>query len=107
MNFNRLAKHFPELAQKTPAEQQALLAQAYQQVFSAEHKLKIWRSNLLSAAIMASVCFFFVLVVRPALGMSQQTSAIVLMLIAFPTYFFIQHRRFINQLRNGLHKLLP
>lgn len=107
MNFKRLAKHFPELAAKTPAEQQALLTQAYQHAFAAEHKMKIWRSNLLSALLMAGLCFLFVLVLRPALGMSQQTSAIVLMLIAFPVYFFIQQRRFINQLRRSLQKFLP
>lgn len=107
MNFKRLAKYFPELAAMTPAEQQALLTQAYQHAFAPEHKMKIWRSNLLSALLMAGLCFLFVLVLRPALGMSQQTSAIVLMLIAFPVYFFIQQRRFINQLRRSLHKLLP
>lgn len=90
-----------------PAEQEALLARAYQNTFSAEHKMKIWRNNLINAAVMASLCFLFVLVLRPALGMSQQTSAIVLMLIAFPAYFFIQQRRFIKQLRNSLQKLLP
>jgi small neutral amino acid transporter SnatA (MarC family) len=107
MNFKRLAKHFPELAAMTPTEQQALLAAAYQNAFSAEHKMKIWRSNLFSAVVMASLCFLFVLVLRPALGMSQQTSAIALMLIAFPAYFFIQHRRFIKQLRSSLQKFLP
>lgn len=107
MNFKRLAKYFPELAAMTPAEQQALLTQAYQHAFAPEHKMKIWCSNLLSALLMAGLCFLFVLVLRPALGMSQQTSAIVLMLIAFPVYFFIQQRRFINQLRRSLHKLLP
>jgi hypothetical protein len=56
---------------------------------------------------MAGLCFLFVLVLRPALGMSQQTSAMVLMLIAFPVYFFIQQRRFINQVRRSLHKILP
>lgn len=90
-----------------PAEQEALLARAYQNTFAAEHKIKNWRNNLINAAMMASLCFLFVLVIRPALGMSQQTSAIVLMVIAFPVYFFIQHRRFINQLRCSLQKLLP
>lgn len=90
-----------------PAEQQALLARAYQNVFSAEHKMKNWRNNLISAAIMTSLCFLFVLVLRPAFGISQQTSALILMLIALPTYFFIQHRRFIKQLRSSLQKLLP
>lgn len=107
MNFKRLAKHFPELAAMAPAEQEALLARAYQNTFTAEHKMKVWRNNLINAAVMASLCFLFVLVIRPALGMSQQTSAIVLMLIAFPAYFFIQHRRFIKQLRRSLQKLLP
>lgn len=91
----------------SPAEQEALLARAYQSAFSAENKMKIWRNNLINAAVMASLCFLFVLVIRPALGMSQQTSAIVLMLIAFPAYFFFQHRRFIKQLHNSLQKLLP
>lgn len=107
MNFKRLARHFPELAAMEPAEQQALLTRAYQNAFSAEHKMKNWRNNLISAAIMASLCFLFVLVIRPALGMSQQTSAIILMLLALPVYFFIQHRRFINQMRDSLQKLLP
>lgn len=84
-----------------------MLARAYQNTFAAEHKMKVWRNNLINAAVMASLCFLFVLVIRPALGMSQQTSAIVLMLIALPAYFFIQHRRFIKQLRSSLQKLLP
>ena len=90
-----------------PAEQQALLTQAYQNAFAAEHKMKIWRSNLISALLMAGLCFLFVLVLRPALGMSQQTSAMALMLVALPGYFFIQHRRFIARLRTSLQKLLP
>jgi len=107
MNTKRLAKHFPELAAMEPAEQQALLTRAYNDAFSAENKMKNWRNNLISAAIMASLCFLFVLVLRPALGMSQQTSAIVLMLVALPAYFFIQQRRFISHMRGSLQKLLP
>ncbi len=107
MNFKRLVKHFPELSSFDPPEQQALLAKAYQDAFSAEHKMRIWRSNLTSALIMAALCFFFVIVLRPALGMSQQTSAILLMIFAFPFYFFIQHRLFINRLRVSLNKFLP
>lgn len=107
MNFKHLAKHFPELAAMEPEKQQALLAQAYQDAFSTEHKMKNWRSNLTSAAIMTGMCFLFVLMVRPALGISQQTSALVLMLVALPAYFFIQHRRFIKQMRLSLQKFLP
>jgi uncharacterized membrane protein len=107
MNLKRLAKHFPELAEMTQEQQQSLLTKAYQDAFAAEHKMKLWGSNLLSALIMAGLCFLFVLVLRPALGMSQQTSAIVLMLVGFPVYFFIQQRRFIKQLRRSLLKFLP
>ena len=107
MNYQKLAKHFPELANMEPAQQEALLAQAYQHAFAAEHKMKNWRNNLISAAIMVSLCFLFVLILRPALGMSQQASALILMLVALPVYFFIQQRRFINQLRLSLQKLLP
>ncbi len=107
MNFKHLAKHFPELSSLPAAEQQALIAQAYQNTFSAEHKMKIWRNNLISALIMICLCFVFVLVLRPALGMSQQTSALLLMLIGLPAYFYIQHRRFIKQLRTNLQELLP
>jgi len=90
-----------------PAEQQALLAKAYQDAFSAERKMKNWRNNLLSALLMTGLCFLFVLVLRPALGISQQTSAFILILIALPAYFFIQQRRFIKQLRTSLQKFLP
>ena len=107
MNIKHLAKHFPELASLPAAEQQALLAQAYKNTFAAEHKMKMWRNNLVSALIMLSLCFLFVLVLRPALGISQQTSAWILMLIALPAYFYIQHRRFIKQLRVNVQKLLP
>lgn len=106
MNLKRLVKHFPELAKFDSAEQQALLAKAYQDNFSTEHKMRIWRNNLVGAWIMATLCFVFVLVIRPALGMSQQTSALILMLVAFPAYFFIQQRLLIKRLRVSLQKFL-
>lgn len=106
MNFKRLAKHFPELAEMTQEQQQSLLTKAYQDAFAAEHKIKLWGNNLLSALVMASLCFLFVLVLRPAFGMSQQTSAMVLMFVGLPVYFFIQQRRFIKQLRRSLLKFL-
>ncbi|WP_049631557.1 hypothetical protein [Cellvibrio sp. pealriver] len=106
MNFKRLVKHFPELSSFDLPEQQALLAKAYKDAFSEENKMRIWRNNLISALTMAALCFFFVLVVRPALGMSQQTSAILLMVVALPIYFFIQQRVFINRLRASLTKFL-
>jgi hypothetical protein len=107
MNYKHLAKHFPEIAALSTAEQETLLRQAYQKTFSNEHRLTLWRTNLISALIMTGLCFVFVLVIRPAVGMSQQTSALLLMLIGIPGYFVFQQRRFIKQLRINLHKLLP
>ncbi len=107
MNPKRLVKHFPEIAALPEAEQRALLDKAYKDVFSTENKMRNWRSNLISAAIMTCLCIAFVLVLRPLLGMSQQTSALLLMLVALPVYFFIQQRRFIQQLRTSLQKFLP
>jgi Flp pilus assembly protein TadB len=104
MNLKRLVKHFPELDAVEPAQQQVLLAKAYQDAFSPEHKMRGWRSNMVSALIMTALCFLFTLVIRPALGMSQQTSAILLMTIGFPAYFFIQRQLFIKRLRVSLTK---
>lgn len=107
MNPKRLLKYFPELASLPEAEQSTLLDKAYKDVFSQENKMRNWRNNLISAAIMTSLCIVFVLLLRPALGMSQQTSALLLMLVALPIYFFIQQRRFIQQLRTSLKKFMP
>lgn len=107
MKLQRLGKHFPELAHLPATEQQTLLEKAYKDAFAGDNKMQLWRNNLISAALMTALCFLFVLVIRPALGMSQQSSALVLMFTAFPAYFFIQQRRFIQQLRASLKKFLP
>ena len=107
MNVKHLVKHFPEIAALSPSEQEALLKQAHHHAFADEHKLQLWRNNLISAAIMTSLCFFFVLVIRPAVDMSQQTSALLIMVIGIPAYLVFQHRRYIKRIRISLHKILP
>lgn len=107
MNPKHLRKHFPELAGLPEAEQRRLLETAYKDVFSPENKLKNWRTNLISALLMSGLCFLFVLVLRPLLGISPQASAWILMLIALPAYFYIQQRRYISQLRASLKKIYP
>lgn len=107
MNPKRLIKYFPELASLPESEQRALLDKAHKAVFSQENKMRNWRSNLISAVVMTGLCFLFVLVVRPALGISAQASAWMLMLVALPVYFFIQQRRYIQQLRASLKKIQP
>lgn len=107
MNPKKLARHFPEIAHLPIDEQQQLVIRAYQDAFSPENKIRNWRSNLIAALLMTSFCFLFVLIIRPALGMSQQTSAILLMVIAFPAYLLLQQRRMFQQLRISLKKFLP
>ncbi len=107
MNVKKLVKHFPEIAHLPHEQQEHLLNKAYQDAFSPEHKMRNWRGNLMTALVMTALCFLFVLVIRPALGMSQQTSAILLMLIAFPAYLLFQHQRMLRQLRASLRKFLP
>ena len=107
MNIKKLVKSFPEIAHLPPQEQERLLTQAYQDAFSPENKMRNWRSNLIMALAMTALCFLFVLVIRPALGMSQQTSAVLLMVIAFPVYLLFQHQRMLRQVRASLQKFLP
>ncbi len=107
MNFKKLIRHFPELAHLPADEQQQLLTRAYQDAFSSDNRMRNWRSNFIAALLMTSLCFLFVLVIRPALGMSQQTSAILLMIIAFPAYLVVQQQRVIQQIRISLQKFLP
>lgn len=107
MNIKKLAIHFPELGGLPEEERLKLLDIAYKDAISPENKLRNWRANLIAALIMTSLCFLFVLVIRPAIGMSQQTSAMLLMLIAFPAYLIFQQRRLIKQIRISLQKFLP
>ena len=107
MNVKKLVRNFPEIAHLPAEQQEQLLIKAYQDAFSPENRMRIWRNNLITALIMTALCFLFVLVIRPSLGMSQQTSAILLMIIAFPAYLLFQHQRMLRQLRTSLQKFLP
>ncbi len=107
MNPKKLTRHFPEIAHLPQEEQHQLVIRAYQDAFAPDKKMRIWRSNLIAALLMSSLCFLFVLVLRPALGISQQTSALLLMVIAFPAYLLIQQRRMLRELRTSLKKIIP
>ncbi len=107
MNPKRLLKYFPELAPLPEIEQHDLLNKAYNDAFGQTNKMKNWRTNLITALIMTGVCFLFTLVLPKVLQISSQTSAWILMLVVLPVFFFVQHRRFIQQLRLSLKKFLP
>ncbi len=107
MNVKKFARYFPEIAHLPLEEQHRLLNKAYQDAFSPDNKMRNWGSNLIIAVSMSALCFLFVLVIRPALGISQQASAILLMVIAFPAYLLFQHQRMLRQVRVSLQKFLP
>jgi ABC-type spermidine/putrescine transport system permease subunit I len=107
MNPKRLVKHFPELAELPQAEQYALLDKAYKDAFNQADKMKNWRTNVITAVLMTSVCFLCAWALPKILPISPQASAWFLMLVVLPVLFVIQHRRFIHQLRTSLQKILP
>jgi hypothetical protein len=107
MNFKKLVRHFPELARFPAEEQYRLLTTAYQDVFSPGNKQRNWRGNLIAALIITSSSFLLILLLRPSLGISQPTSAILLVAITFPAYLIFQQQRTIKQIRVSLQKLLP
>lgn len=107
MNPKRLLKYFPELTGLPQPEQYALLDKAHKDAFNHADKMKHWRTNVITAVIMTGICFLCVWALPQILSVSPQTSAWFLMLVVLPTFFYIQHRRFIQQLRSSLQKFLP
>ncbi len=107
MNPQRLVKHFPELANFPTPEQHRLLEQAYKDAFNPNDKMKNWRSNLIHALVMTTICFSLVWALPRFAPVSPQTTAWILMLLVLPCFFVVQQRRFIRQLRLSLKKFLP
>lgn len=107
MDTKKLAKYFPEIAHLPLPEQQSLLGKAYADALAQKNKIFHWGNNLSIALLLATLCFLIVLMLRPALDISPATSAIILLLIAFPTYLLVQQRRMIRQIRLSLQKFLP
>lgn len=102
MNFARLARRFPELAQLPAEEQAARVKAAYDKVFAPEHKLTHWRANAISAIAMTLFCLGFVVYIAPLLGLSQPASAGIVVIVVFPVYVFLQQRRVQNMIRAAL-----
>lgn len=107
MDTQKLAKHFPEIAHLPPDEQHSLLSKAYADALSPENKLRNMGNNLITIFLLGSLCFLLVLSIRQVLDMSPATSAILLLLIAFPSYLLVQQQRILRQIRISLQKFLP
>lgn len=99
MNVKPLTKYFPEIHHLSPEQQLELLTSAHQLSFGADNKLRIWRNNLISCAILVGLALLLILVVGPLLKLSSSITAIVMILVVLPGFFFIQHKRYISELR--------
>lgn len=107
MDTKKLAKHFPEIAHLPPHEQHSLLGKAYADALSPENKIRNSGNNLVTILLLCALCFFVVLSIRSTLDMSPATSAILMLLIGFPSYLLVQQQRMIRQIRISLRKFLP
>ena len=107
MDTKKLTKYFPEIAHLPLHEQHSLLNKAYTDALSTENKIRNSGNNLVTILLLVSLCFVVVLSIRSALDMSPATSAILLLLIGFPSYVLVQQQRMIRQIRISLRKFLP
>jgi len=106
MNVKPLVKYFPELHHLPVEQQLALLESAYQASFGPEQKLRIWRNNLVGCGILTAAALLVIVVVGPSLKLPPAATAAIMILGVLPGFFFIQHKRYINELRPQVARLL-
>ncbi|WP_319835134.1 hypothetical protein [Gilvimarinus gilvus] len=97
-------KHFPELRHLPIEEQRERLSQAKAAAFGPDQKLTRWRGNLLQFAVMFGMSVLFMMVIAPALALSQDASALVMLLVVLPVFFVLQQRRYLALIRKSLHE---
>ncbi|UTF59212.1 hypothetical protein [Gilvimarinus sp. DA14] len=106
MNAPREAKQFPELKHLSEDEQRALLKAAREDVFGPDVRLERWRGNIVNFALMFAVSAFFTAWLAPAMSLSRDSAALVMLLIILPAFFVLQHRRYRALLHKALQKRL-
>jgi hypothetical protein len=99
MNPKPLLKHFPELAHLPQQEQETLLLRAHEDAAGPEHRLQTWRSNLFSLAVVSALSLGLIFWIGPAVNLSRQTTAIIIMVVVLPGFIFVQQRRYIARLK--------
>jgi|SRR5690606_5387260 len=99
MNVKPLLKYFPEIHHLPLELQLELVSNAHKSSFGPEHKLRIWRNNLISCAILTGLALLLISGVGPLFNFSAGTTATFMILVVLPGFFFIQHKRYINELR--------
>lgn len=99
MNVKPLLKYFPEIHHLPLEQQLELVSGAHKDSFGPEHKLRIWRNNLISCAILTGLALLLIGGIGPLFKFSAGTTATFMILVVLPGFFFIQHKRYINELR--------
>lgn len=95
-------KHFPELSHLPPEEQQARLDKAKAAAFGEDTKLKRWRGNVVYFALAFGLSWLFMMVIAPALSLSQDAAALLMLLVVLPICFVGQQKRYIRNIRREL-----
>ena len=106
MNLKPLLKHFPEVHHLPLDEQIHVLQQAQKLAAGPDNKLQVWRDNMVALTLLILLCGIVIAVVGPLFNLAASTTAIILMIVIFPLFMLIQHRRQIGYLRPALQKVL-
>ena len=102
MNVKPLLKYFPEIHHLAVEQQVALLLQADQITRSPENKLRIWRTNMVGLLALIAITYCVIAFIGPALKLSTSATGISLMVVIFPLFIYLQHRRHIGLLHAAL-----
>jgi len=106
MNVKPLLKHFPEIHHLPEQEQRTLLETAHQRGFGPDRKLAVWKSNLLSGALITAFSLLLITLIGPALHIPPALTATAMIVLVLPAFLIWQHKRFIAELRIRLRELL-
>jgi hypothetical protein len=106
MNVKPLLKYFPEIHHLTPEQQRDLLTRAHQLSFGPQNKFRTWRNNLISCALLTGMALLLIMIIGPLFTLSSSATATAMILIVLPGFFFIQHRRYVTELRVSIRKLI-
>ncbi|WP_049722872.1 hypothetical protein [Gilvimarinus polysaccharolyticus] len=104
MTTPRELKYFPELSELPVAEQQQRLNNAKAIAFGPDNRLQRWRGNTLLFGLMFIGSVGFMALIAPALGLSQDAAAIIMLVVVLPAFFVLQQRRYLRLIRRALQQ---
>jgi len=105
MATRRELKHFPELSELPIEEQLKRLASAKALAFGPDTRLQRWRGNIVQFFLMFAGSAAFMVLAVPSLHLSQDTAAIIMLVVVLPAFFYVQQRRYLYLIRQALQQL--